>query len=256
VSDQFWKIGAIERALARGGETEHTPLVKARDEALQAKEEAHAKKRLVENEFAQAQYDAVSKVLEARHGRHDRLPPKMKIDAPKGLKRGKNESEQAFAYRQALGSPYHNMANATLDFMSVIPQRMRDAVDRNLVRMYDTTARAHYSSGTIRVEHHEKDVIFHELMHGVERDPVELGISKAYLESRAAGSKLSMIYPPSRKELGWKDEFSDHYTGKYYDTATEIMSMGIQGLMFGKHKILDSDRGLAAHVMGRLMRKG
>jgi hypothetical protein len=42
--------------------------------------------------------------------------------------------------------------------------------------------------------------------------------------------------------MGWKDEFFDHYCGKYYkDGATEIISMGLEKMYKDPIAFLDKD---------------
>ena len=223
------------------GDAEHSAAVQA------------AYRRL--GEIKAAHYDRMRQMLTERHGERQKLPAKLEIDGSKGFRRGARETDGQFQRRKAAGSPYENIEKGVTEFVSMVPERMRNQLDKALTRIYDSSARAHYSSGTIRVVHSDKSTIHHELMHGVETNPDELAISKAYLESRREpGERLSTIYK-GRKEMGYKDKFSNHYTGKYYNAATEIMSMGVEGLLHGEHNVLTDDHGLAAHVLGRLMVK-
>lgn len=58
---------------------------------------------------------------------------------------------------------------------------------------------------------------------------------KDFLESRAAGEKLTRIYK-GKEEKGYKDHFVNHYMGKVYSDGKnyEIMSTGVEGLFCGR----------------------
>lgn len=251
VDKEYWALLPSEKQ----NPEKALPLIEARNKAREARNNANAKAAEAKKALLNEHYEGIRSVLVDRHGAVDRLPSKLTIDAAQGFRKGRKESDSMFESRKARGVPKENLERGTKEFMDMVPERMRTILDRNMRRIYDSDARAHYAWGDIRVRHDDKSVLFHELMHSVEHDPVELSISKEYLKSRAGSEKLTTIYKGT-KERGWKDEFSDHYTGKYYDNATEIMSMGVQGLMFLDHDVMTQDAGLAAHVLGRLMRKG
>lgn len=78
---------------------------------------------------------------------------------------------------------------------------------------------------------------FHEIGHMIEAyNPDVLRIEKEWVKQRTAGEssvKLKDIFPISgysSTELTKKDDFIDPYIGKDYRDATEVLSMGLQGI--------------------------
>lgn len=78
---------------------------------------------------------------------------------------------------------------------------------------------------------------FHEIGHMVEwNNPEILRIEKEWIDSRTVGedyTRLNEIFPKSDfydYEVTKKDNFISPYIGKQYDNATEVLSMGLQGI--------------------------
>lgn len=93
------------------------------------------------------------------------------------------------------------------------------------------------------------DVMIHEYGHYLERNnPNMLLNSMAFLQYRTQGEDLrslklltgSRYY--SYKEKAKADNFFSPYCGKFYDDATEIMSMGLQRLFTDAKKFAEEDR--------------
>jgi len=82
-----------------------------------------------------------------------------------------------------------------------------------------------------------KTVLFHELAHHLENDPIAKGASNGFLLKRREGEGVYRLrdltgnkgYDTS--EIAYKDHFTDAYVGKVYkDGVTEVFSMGVQYL--------------------------
>lgn len=85
--------------------------------------------------------------------------------------------------------------------------------------------------------HFNKTVLFHELAHHLENDPIAKAASNGFLLARREGDKvhrlrdLTGITGYGRDEVAWKDGFTDPYVGKVYNGGvTEVWSMGVQYL--------------------------
>jgi hypothetical protein len=82
-----------------------------------------------------------------------------------------------------------------------------------------------------------KTVLFHELAHHLENDPIAKAASNGFLLKRRDDEKvyslrdLTGIKAYGRDEVAWKDGFTDPYVGKVYRGGiTEVWSMGVQYL--------------------------
>lgn len=78
-----------------------------------------------------------------------------------------------------------------------------------------------------------RDISIHELAHRFEYTVPGLKRNEEqFLQSRISpNEKLSQIYSHSRKEVGYKDSFISHYSGKVYDGGCrEIMSTGMESV--------------------------
>lgn len=85
--------------------------------------------------------------------------------------------------------------------------------------------------------HFNKTVLFHELAHHLENDPIAKAAANGFLVKRRESKtvyRLSQLtgqrgYGP--REVAYKDEFLSPYIGKVYpDGVTEVFSMGVQYL--------------------------
>ena len=83
----------------------------------------------------------------------------------------------------------------------------------------------------------QKSTPWHEIGHMVEHlNPNALRISKEFIAARTAGetpTKLSQIFPGWNyrpNEVTRKDDFIDPYIGKEYQDASEVLSMGLEGV--------------------------
>jgi hypothetical protein len=119
-------------------------------------------------------------------------------------------------------------------------------VNRNNGREYASRSGIYVSSGT------SPSVIAHEIAHVVEmRNKHILQKSVDFLNKRAKGEKLRTLKSLTgrnygRNEKAYKDDWEklggDAYSGKYYnDSATEILSMGIERLHADPLKFYRSD---------------
>jgi len=119
----------------------------------------------------------------------------------------------------------------------------------------DKTGRAQYRSATQTVmTTSQQRVTVHEIGHHMEFElPGWQEGAVAFRNARGAarGDGLTRIYPDSpdpkvASEVGFRDEFIDHYMGKSYGlssrvTATEIVSMGMELLSDTPFKLLKED---------------
>ena len=81
----------------------------------------------------------------------------------------------------------------------------------------------------------DKRVLFHELAHHLERDPVAVAAAKGFLERRRESEKVYTLRSLTgnnayaTKEVAHKDHWFNHYVGKVYNyDVTEVMSMGVE----------------------------
>jgi hypothetical protein len=82
-----------------------------------------------------------------------------------------------------------------------------------------------------------KTVLFHELAHHLENDPIAKAASNGFLLKRRESDKTYRLKELTgnggydRREIAYKDSFTDPYVGKVYtDGVTEVFSMGVQYL--------------------------
>ena len=102
--------------------------------------------------------------------------------------------------------------------------------------------RARYSDGKIYIHPDSlASTVAHEIAHGIEgQNPTVLAACKAFLASRTVGEtprKLSELTGNSEYkdyevayEDKWADRGGDAYSGRRYEDATEILTVGIQRL--------------------------
>lgn len=81
-----------------------------------------------------------------------------------------------------------------------------------------------------------KTVLFHELAHHLENDPIAKAAANGFLLKRREGDGVHSLRAMTglnydKREVAYKDHFMDAYVGKYYkDGITEVWSMGVQYL--------------------------
>lgn len=82
-----------------------------------------------------------------------------------------------------------------------------------------------------------KTVLFHELAHHLENDPIAKAAANGFLVKRRESDTVYRLRDLTgnsgydRKEVAYKDSFMDPYVGKVYrDAVTEVFSMGVQYL--------------------------
>ncbi|WP_227461719.1 hypothetical protein [Cupriavidus pauculus] len=87
-----------------------------------------------------------------------------------------------------------------------------------------------------------KTVLFHELAHHLENDPIAMGASNGFLKRRReSDTKYTLRSLTGNKgydtrEVAYKDGFIDPYVGKVYPSGiTEVFSMGVQYLANPAH---------------------
>lgn len=83
----------------------------------------------------------------------------------------------------------------------------------------------------------DKTVLFHELAHFLENDPIAKAASNGFLIKRREGNKTHSLRSLTgnrgydAREVAYKDSWMDAYIGKVYgDGVTEVFSMGVQYL--------------------------
>jgi hypothetical protein len=110
------------------------------------------------------------------------------------------------------------------------------------------------SEGRIHIaERESKSVVLHEMAHHMEYEINGLSrASKAFLRRRYAGKvpkKLGGTYEDH--EIGVSDKFNDKYIGKWYSSkATEVVTMGWEGLIHGKWSFWTGDAEWRHLILG------
>lgn len=80
----------------------------------------------------------------------------------------------------------------------------------------------------------DKRVLWHELAHHLEADPVALRASQRFIRNRAIGEQPKALRNLTgnkgygSREIAFEDHFFNAYVGKVYDDATEVFSMGVE----------------------------
>ena len=122
------------------------------------------------------------------------------------------------------------------------PTEWRDKLDYIGVDVGPASARAFYSHGDrmmMLAKGEKASVILHELAHQVEYVVPRLStVTKQFLRRRYNGREIRHLGGTYRlDEVGVPDEFNDRYVGKWYDgKATEVLTMGVEGVWHGRHK--------------------
>ena len=100
---------------------------------------------------------------------------------------------------------------------------------------------------TIAADGTNKAVPYHEIGHLIEwANPNVLRIEKEWVNNRTVGEhpiSLKKIFPNFKyriTEVTKKDSFISPYIGKEYSNATEVLSMGLQGLFEQSEKFIQS----------------
>jgi hypothetical protein len=81
-----------------------------------------------------------------------------------------------------------------------------------------------------------RTVLFHELAHHLENDPIARAAASGFLIKRRESEKLYRLKDLTgqkygKDEMAYKDSWLDEYIGKYYSNGvTEVFSMGVQFL--------------------------
>lgn len=77
--------------------------------------------------------------------------------------------------------------------------------------------------------------------------------------TKDAANKLSTAIYKGTREMGYKDEFVEHYSGKIYDgdlgmTHHEILTMGVESI-FHEHnaRVTDKDENYRHFIVGMLV---
>lgn len=85
------------------------------------------------------------------------------------------------------------------------------------------------------------------------------GLAQDFLDFRRQGFPLELLSKLTgdsgyrANERAWKDHFTVSYIGKnYHGTASEITSMGLQGIYYNRYDIWDKDQDMAAFILGML----
>jgi hypothetical protein len=164
------------------------------------------------------------------------------------------ENERLKALRSLASLPLG--ARGTVQFSGIPPSlvaRSREGAD--IVEAYTHPAllpkvgvvklpgkgRAHYVSGDIHINAGTSpSTVAHEITHGTEiQNPAVLKASQDFLATRTAGEQprqLKKLTGLNYKahEMALEDEFAkrggDHYCGKVYPDATELLTMGVERL--------------------------
>ena len=107
----------------------------------------------------------------------------------------------------------------------------------------ESNTRAHYKNGrnTIRMGDDDAGTVIHEFGHHIEYNmPGYYEKALALRKKRTVGESLSYIN--GTKEVGYRDEWFNHYVGRKYDfESTELISMGLEQMHRNPYEFLKSD---------------
>ena len=125
--------------------------------------------------------------------------------------------------------------------------------------------RSFYLSGKIGVDSKSDEaVLAHELAHAVQKSFPDLNkMELEWRKSRLKPGEKAVRLKHDPGALVFEDEFTEAYIGRIYDQngdglndksgASEVLSMGIEGVFYGKHDILDRDLDMANFILGLLV---
>ena len=151
--------------------------------------------------------------------------------------------------KQMLAEAFAHYPKAWVDYFSATGRKLYTRKEKrgyfseagavkDLGRKY-VTSLPNYTTDyfTIAMNELRKSTPWHEIGHMVEHlNPNALRISKEFIAARTAGetpTKLSQIFPGWNyrpNEVTRKDDFIDPYIGKEYQDASEVLSMGLEGV--------------------------
>lgn len=113
-------------------------------------------------------------------------------------------------------------------------------VDPQNTRAFANPERGRVTIGTSARER----TMCHEMGHIIEYVLSDVGdAARNFRTVRAGAEPLSTIYSGT-KEVGWRDQFIEHYMGRYYGVRsphTEIISMGIEYMLFDAEEFAKKD---------------
>lgn len=149
-------------------------------------------------------------------------------------------TERAQRKLKNLGYDRDSFKQDLIDFYRMTNGRLGNVqIDsENTNRAYATGIGDHGGLGVVMIDNtFSKEVLWHELAHHLESDAKLLHSAKQYIKSRSVdGGKLHTLRSLTGKkvyktdEKAYKTEMFSNYAAKYYDTATEVFSMGVQYL--------------------------
>jgi hypothetical protein len=145
-------------------------------------------------------------------------------------------TKAAISRLKKLGYPVEDVRRDMAEFARLTSGRLRKVViaSNGSKRANATGIHGHGSAVINLGSRFDKRVLFHEFGHHLEADPSILAAARGFLARRADGSGLHSMarltgnkaYRPN--EQAYRDNFFDHYVGKFYKDATEVMSMGLE----------------------------
>lgn len=233
----------------------------AQDVAEQLMADLHAKLQLANAEYGKA-FGAAEKAADARrksfsHERAEKANAIVRAEGEAVVEAIKAKSpisaEQAMTWAQAQkveDSAFKRMAKNGYPKAQVL-QDLADFYQisggkASAISLVNTGSRRAYASN-INTSDREKiiaidtnfnrTILFHELAHHLENDPIAKAAANGYIEKRRESTKLYSLrsltgnrgFGP--REAAYKDDFLDAYMGKVYpDKSTEVFSMAVQYL--------------------------
>ena len=141
---------------------------------------------------------------------------------------------------------------------------LRSAVHPDVIRKSKSisqiqadSSRASYSFRQKRIKCHTSTSTFiHEYSHHLHENNNKTSRTiNAFFNRRTKGEKLTTIYAGT-DEVGYRDKFTNHYTGRVYDhdrpgaLGSEVLSMGIQQMYESPDTLYERDRELFNLVFG------
>lgn len=164
-------------------------------------------------------------------------------------------TQQAKARLKKIGYPVEKLRQDMAEFYRfsggrVAKVRIHSKGDR---RANATDIEAHGKEGAIHLDSSfDKRILWHELAHHIEADPVAKLAAGAFIRRRSVDGKAYSLRSLSghkgyrADEAAYKDHFFSHYVGKIYrDGITEVFSMGVESfsdpLTLGRRLVQDAE---------------
>ena len=237
---QRLRDAAIQAAKEHGGESPQYLEARAAWDAFDTKQLVPAQvaktaldfepKRRAKAAFANVGQRVIERMLEASP---------VSVEAAEGWAQGQEITPQAAARLKKIGYPLDELRRDMAEFYRftggrLAAVRVHSKGDR---RANATDIESHGKVGTINLDSSfDKRVLWHELAHHMEADPVAKVAAGRFIRRRAldGGKVYSLRSLTGSKgyradEGAYKDHFFDHYVGKVYrNGVTEVFSMAVE----------------------------